>query len=423
MVVRFKGDGEWSCLEADTKPANAAVGDKLTVTDIRRIYIKTGPLSADWMDIEHNPMMPGTWDPNAVESLTNKDIDADVGNKLRHITQPDWIIYRTSIGGTIKSYNTDTGDVDYSHPTALDTVLEGTLDNASYKTVYIADWLGSNSIYPISSGFTGFHLKYRTHLIMGKNAKIEVPNGWANNLMILYNTAIRTCSQNTIEGGWFYEAGTPVRAWSAYFLYTDKVSSGNDFNHIRGTTIMDCDIGIELGIGNTPTAWFNGNTFKDITMWYPDIGIDFVDNSPGNNLGINRNYFENIIIQSGSNTTFGARNIKHESQVFVDCKFWDIPAGGRTCSIVTTANGTQIYGGIMGYQGSTGYTDSSTLQNTTIIDEWNRRFGYLTARSKAGDPTTTEVPASQYQLWKNTTSGVVKLWYNDAGTLKGATLT
>ena len=49
-------------------------------------------------------------------------------------------------------------------------------------------------------------------------------------------------------------------------------------------------------------------------------------------------------------------------------------------------------------------------------------FTALAARTKAGDPTTTEVPASQYQVWKNTTSGAVKLWYNDAGTMKGVAL-
>ena len=68
MTVRYLGDGEWKCLDADTKPANAAVGDKLTVTDTKRVYIKTGPLSADWMDIEHNPM------PDMPEILTNKSI-------------------------------------------------------------------------------------------------------------------------------------------------------------------------------------------------------------------------------------------------------------------------------------------------------------------------------------------------------------
>ena len=47
---------------------------------------------------------------------------------------------------------------------------------------------------------------------------------------------------------------------------------------------------------------------------------------------------------------------------------------------------------------------------------------YQTARTKAGDPIAAEVPAGQSQIWKNTTSGAVKLWYNDAGTMKSTTL-
>ena len=52
--------------------------------------------------------------------------------------------------------------------------------------------------------------------------------------------------------------------------------------------------------------------------------------------------------------------------------------------------------------------------------------GSLTAiqniRSKAGDPTASDLPAGQVGAWKNTTSGTVKLWANDGGTLKSTTL-
>ena len=43
--------------------------------------------------------------------------------------------------------------------------------------------------------------------------------------------------------------------------------------------------------------------------------------------------------------------------------------------------------------------------------------------SKAGDPTTSDIGASQWAVYKNTTSGLVKLWANDAGTMKSVTLT
>lgn len=52
--------------------------------------------------------------------------------------------------------------------------------------------------------------------------------------------------------------------------------------------------------------------------------------------------------------------------------------------------------------------------------------GSLTAvqniRSKVGDPTSSDLPAGQIGVWKNTSSGALKLWANDGGTLKSATL-
>ena len=47
----------------------------------------------------------------------------------------------------------------------------------------------------------------------------------------------------------------------------------------------------------------------------------------------------------------------------------------------------------------------------------------LHANYKAGDPTPTELPDGWFGLFKNTTTGEVKIWYNDGGTLKSVTLT
>lgn len=43
--------------------------------------------------------------------------------------------------------------------------------------------------------------------------------------------------------------------------------------------------------------------------------------------------------------------------------------------------------------------------------------------SSASDPTTATIAASQWAIYKNTTSGLVKLWVNDGGTMKSVTLT
>lgn len=39
------------------------------------------------------------------------------------------------------------------------------------------------------------------------------------------------------------------------------------------------------------------------------------------------------------------------------------------------------------------------------------------------DPGIAGVPNGTWAVWKNTTSGVVKLWVNDGGVLKSVTLT
>lgn len=43
--------------------------------------------------------------------------------------------------------------------------------------------------------------------------------------------------------------------------------------------------------------------------------------------------------------------------------------------------------------------------------------------TKAGDPNTTDIPASQWAIYKNTASGNVRLWVNDGGTMKSVLLT
>ncbi len=43
--------------------------------------------------------------------------------------------------------------------------------------------------------------------------------------------------------------------------------------------------------------------------------------------------------------------------------------------------------------------------------------------ASTADPGTANVPSGSWAVWKNTTSGVVKLWVNDNGTMKSVTIT
>lgn len=45
-----------------------------------------------------------------------------------------------------------------------------------------------------------------------------------------------------------------------------------------------------------------------------------------------------------------------------------------------------------------------------------------TVYSLAGDPTTSNIAAGKWAVYKNTSSGAVKLWTNDGGTMKSVAL-
>jgi len=66
---------------------------------------------------------------------------------------------------------------------------------------------------------------------------------------------------------------------------------------------------------------------------------------------------------------------------------------------------------ILGGTGSERY-HLTALQHTRVIS----------VISKAGDPVAADISASQWAVYKNTSSGEVRLWANDAGTMKSVLL-
>jgi len=46
----------------------------------------------------------------------------------------------------------------------------------------------------------------------------------------------------------------------------------------------------------------------------------------------------------------------------------------------------------------------------------------MTVNSAAADPTTAAITAGNWAIYKNTTSGLLKLWANDGGTMKSVLL-
>ena len=87
---------------------------------------------------------------------------------------------------------------------------------------------------------------------------------------------------------------------------------------------------------------------------------------------------------------------------------------------VLTAGLSAVEIGLIAWDNAVANSVTQALTQITALQ------GSLTAvqniRSKVGDPTSSDLPAGQIGVWKNTSSGALKLWANDGGTLKSATL-
>ena len=64
---------------------------------------------------------------------------------------------------------------------------------------------------------------------------------------------------------------------------------------------------------------------------------------------------------------------------------------------------------------------------TGTVPTWNQNTtgsaNLLAVQSLSSDPTTSDIAASKAAVYKNTTTGLVKLWTNDGGTMKSVLLT
>lgn len=66
------------------------------------------------------------------------------------------------------------------------------------------------------------------------------------------------------------------------------------------------------------------------------------------------------------------------------------------------------------------WESDTTNQFLNIIRDWLNAPKFY---AQATDPGTAGVANGSWSIWKNTTSGVVKLWLNDNGTMRSVTIT
>ncbi|GEP00617.1 hypothetical protein GCM10007887_04210 [Methylobacterium haplocladii] len=91
--------------------------------------------------------------------------------------------------------------------------------------------------------------------------------------------------------------------------------------------------------------------------------------------------------------------------------------------VASMANFMTLKGAIAGNAITFAPSDSTDIDVTVEYvgkGAWGPRFGSFRLGS---DATAGFIPAGQFLLWKNTSTGTVKFYYNDGGTLKSLTLT
>lgn len=288
----------------------------------------------------------------------------------------NYIVYKDSADSTYKAMNSSTGVVDYSNA-ALDPVITSILAAFNLLGAGVYGHTSGGSIYIqagdhiLSGAFAGWDIPPYTRITCAPNCFINVPSGYTGYVFGIAGTTggagTNSASEIVLEGFFLRENGTNQHLWDGV-LFNSNTNFGIYNCLIQELVIQGASTAIHLKVGAT-SGWINGNTFRHISISNCVNGIWFDANgftiTAAN--GCNRNMFENIEGQAGSNTFKGYKDIHGINNYFMDCKMWDINtglSGAATANIVSGATGTHLIGGIMTSQN---FTDAGT--NTWIDDD------------------------------------------------------
>jgi hypothetical protein len=321
LTISYLGNGSYQGLSSDTKPTNVPINAFFYETDTFTYWVSDGV---------------GGW------------------KEKSNVDDHTYTIYTT--GSIYKVKNNTTGLV-VSSSTTCETVFQYALDNGLRSSIYVQ--AGS---YNFSGAFAGLTISQNeTTIILSPGALLTVPAGYTGNLWIF----TQNTSGSRIDGGKYSETPTISRLWT--FAHLETAEGFLTYHKIMNCYVRFCGKFIEYK--NTGTAgWINGNIVEDCFVDQFTQGIVWTQTSTltGSN-GINRNDFRNVILQSYSGSTDGIINISGISNMFIDCKVWDMPAGGHGVTISSGGTDTIFIGGIIA--SAIGFSDSGV--RTKIIENNN----------------------------------------------------
>ena len=399
-MIKHKGNQEYEGLSSDTKPvaSDTAVNATFAETDTGLLYRNNGTAWVEYSAAGGNP--------GAIETLTNKTISFDTNTFPLTPTSTYYTVYKS--GSNTKCRDNVTGTIVSSSATNPEVPINFATTDLLRRSLFIAE-----GTYNILAGLSIPEATSEARVYLDAGAFIVVPNGFSGSAWGI-NKGV---SLAKIQGGKYYEAGTPQSLWTCFSLNNQTTTAQG----INSCQIDDCYIryalhGIRLTSGTT-SSWLNSNRFHNIFMDRCVNGVTFVDTvpkQPGN--GSSLNTFWNIIVQMTASAPLslrGFRDISGDANQFYGCAVWDTAPGGISANLTPEATNTLIVGGKMSYNISdlgidTLVWDSAKglkmgksvfASNKAIMCATSQQWGTMNGLVSAGDgclatPTVVGTPSN-----------------------------
>jgi len=234
-------------------------------------------------------------------------------------------------------------------PTGVNDSASAINDAITAASAYAAASTGLGATVIIPSGrfyiTEPIILKSYVHIKCAHNTKIYVPNGYAEQIYFHDGNSILTRCK--VSGGYYSQTGLGndyigVELRSTAF---DKYITWVEFEDMY---FYYPDKGFYFNITNN--GWCNGNIFRNVVIWRPVIGVDFVKDAAAYLTG---NLFDSIQVQTYTMTTYGFHDVKTYRSLFVNCRVWDVSLPCIAFEFVGGSYHNTIINGSPGYLGTT----------------------------------------------------------------------
>jgi hypothetical protein len=281
----------------------------------------------------------------------------------------------TKVGSTTYAIKAD-GTIMSSSTTAPETVIQAAFDSGDIN-ICLPD-----TVYTMSAGFTGIEMtnSYRT-LIMGRFTQLLVPQGFTGTCLLFDEHSF--CK---IYGGRLGEAGSPQKLWTGLVVKSHS-STGTKHNTFENMEISGCGVGISIQTTTTESAFVNSCHFRNIFMYYPIVGMEWVLFTGSN---MSHNDYYSIDIQADDNTLYGFKNVNGRSPVFINPTCQDMDPANVQMSTASTCGDLVLVGGTINSGGTTGlFTDNgrNTMAIARGIGLHTTRTEYKTMTAPSNPPT------------------------------------